>query len=239
MGSLYDKEAELYNLLYHDLDYQSSAQELHLFLKERMQVPDGARLLEAACGTASFLNPLSAWYSVSGFDNSQGQVDAGLKSYPHLDLWTADMTDFSVDEPYDVLCCLFSSIGYLTPQSQMQAGLKCFAKALKPGGTLIIQPWFKPSAYMDGMPGLTTYDGEDIKISRQAVSRIENGNAILNFHFLVTKTGEEPIYFTNRHTLGLYSVESMHGLLDEAGFEVNYTEDGPLASRGLYFGKRR
>jgi SAM-dependent methyltransferase len=239
MPPLYDKEAQYYDLLYHDLDYPGSAAQLRDLLRGQLGVSDGATLLEAACGTAKFLNPLAAWYQVAGFDNSAEQIAVARTNFPHLNLWVDNMADFIVEKPYDVLCCLFSSIGYLVPEENLARGFKAFRGALKPGGSLVIQPWFKPAAYQDGMPGLTTYDGDHIKISRQAVSRIEGGHAVLNFHFLVTVEGQEPVYFTNRHVLGLYSPETTLRLLDEAGFDMNYTEEGPLASRGLYFGKRR
>jgi SAM-dependent methyltransferase len=238
MSALYDKEAVLYDLLYHDLDYEALATELHTHLGER-GLEEGARVLDAACGTAKFTSPLNAWYCAAGFDLSEGQVKMGQKSFPHLNLWIADMANFKVEEPYDALVCMFSSIGYLVPQEKLAAGLACFAAALKPGGKLVIQPWFKPSVYIDGQPGLTSYDDDNIKISRQSVSRIEDGNAVLDFHFLVTRKGEDPEYFSNRHVLALVEPRTFLRLLDEAGFDVEYTEDGNLASRGLYSAAKR
>ena len=230
MAALYDKEAALYDLLYHDLDWEASADELHAHLRG-MDLAEGSRVLDAACGTAKFTNPLNAWYQADGFDLSEGQIEVGKKNFPHLNIWVDDMADFTVDQPYDALVCMFSSIGYLVPQQKLEDGLACFAAALKPGGKLVIQPWFKPSVYVDGQPGLTSYDGEDIKISRQSVSRIEDGNAVLDFHFMVTRKGQEPDYFRNRHVLGLVKPETFLQLLDRAGFDAQYTEAGPLASR--------
>ena len=238
MEALYDKEALLYDQLYHDLDYEASARELHALL-QKMGLEPGARLLDAACGTARFTNPLNAWYTADGFDLSAAQIEVGQKNFPHLKLWTADMADFEVEQPYQALVCMFSSIGYLVPQSKLAQGLQSFARALEPGGRLVIQPWFKPSVFQEGQPGLTTYDGEEIKISRQSVSRIEDGNAVLDFHFLVTRRGEEPEYFHNRHVLGLVEPETFLRLLAEAGFDAQYSEDGPLASRGLYTATKR
>lgn len=238
MAALYDKEAEIYDRLYHDLDYEASARELHALLG-KMGLLEGTRLLDAACGTARFTNPLNLWYRADGFDVSPGQIAVAKKNFPHLKLWVADMADFQVDQPYDALVCMFSSIGYLVPEDRLAAGLKCFYDALKPGGRLVIQPWFKPAVYHEGLIHMTCYDGEDIKISRQSTSRIQDGHALINFHFLVTRPNQEPQHFTNCHLLGLYTPETMLRLLDQAGFAAQYTEEGPLASRGLYTGRKR
>lgn len=238
MSALYDKEAALYDLLYHDLDYEASATELHAHLG-KMGLEEGARVLDAACGTAKFTNPLNAWYKADGFDLSDGQIKVAQKNFPHLNLWVDDMAGFKVEEAYDALICMFSSIGYLMPEQKLADGLACFASALKPGGKLVIQPWFKPSVYNEGQINVTTYDGDDMKISRQITSRIEDGHTLMNCHFLVSRPGEDPEYFTNCHRLGLYTPDLTLRLLNEAGFDAEYTEEGPLASRGLYSAVKR
>ena len=44
------------------------------------------------------------------------------------------------DRAYDVVLCLFSSIGYVKTKSNLNRAVKCMANHLTPGGILLIEP---------------------------------------------------------------------------------------------------
>jgi hypothetical protein len=74
------------------------------------------------------------------------------------------------------------------------------------------------------------------KICRMSASGQEGLLSILNFHYLVG-TLDGVNYITERHELGLFSVEEMKAAFHEAGLVVEYDEEG-LIGRGLYIARR-
>ena len=67
MNELYAERARLYDLIYHWKDYASEAERVRSILLDE-GIPDGSRVVEAACGTGQYLGPLSRWYEVEGYD---------------------------------------------------------------------------------------------------------------------------------------------------------------------------
>ena len=133
----YGSCAKYYDAIYHWKDYRAESQRLHALLLAE-GVPDGARLLEAACGTGTHLSHLMAWYRASGFDGSPEMLAlARAKLPPEVELWLADMTSVRVREPVEALLCLFSSIGYLHGEDRLSAAARAFAQALVPGDYLV------------------------------------------------------------------------------------------------------
>ena len=61
-----------------------------------------------------------------------------------------DMSAFSLDRRYDVILCLFSSIGYLVTLERTRLALECFRRHLEEDGVLLVEPWFPPGGLEDG-----------------------------------------------------------------------------------------
>ena len=126
MASLYDDLAPYYDPIYAKKDYGRDAALLRdVLLAEG--VGDGARVVEAACGTGSFLVPLSEWYEVAGYDLEESMLAIAREKLPDVPLWRADMCEHVLEEPANVLLCLFSSIGYAHPQERLRATIRSFA----------------------------------------------------------------------------------------------------------------
>ena len=66
---LYGDRAELYDLTYSWKDFAGEAEKLHALLAAE-GVAEGARLLDAACGTGAHLAHLARWYDAAGLDLS-------------------------------------------------------------------------------------------------------------------------------------------------------------------------
>ncbi|MHC4860029.1 MAG: class I SAM-dependent DNA methyltransferase [Planctomycetota bacterium] len=234
--ALYGDRAELYDLIYHGKDYAAEAESLRTLLAEH-GVADVASVLEAACGTGSHLAELHRWYRVSGFDLSEAVLDIARTKVPDVPLFVADMCDFEIEEPADAVLCLFSSIGYAVGEDRLSDAARAFARALRPGGVLVVEPWLTPEQYRTGFPNLQTYESDDLKLCRANVSRREGDLSILDFHWLVVPAGGEVEHVTERHVLQLYTREQMLAALEGAGFDVGYREEGLMPGRGLYVGR--
>ena len=85
----------------------------------------------------------------------------------------ADMIKLDLNKKFDVILCLFSSIGYVKTYQNLTKTIHNFAKHLKTGGVVIIEPWFTEATYITGLPSMTTHDGKGIKIARLCVSEKE------------------------------------------------------------------
>ncbi len=234
---LYRSHAELYDLIYDYKDYEAEAREITALL-QRQGVPEGSRVLEAACGTGRFLHALKPSFAVAGFDLNEGVLAIARQRLPGVPLWQADMASFSVDSPYDALLCLFSSVGYLQTEEALVAAARCFHAALRPGGTLFIQPWLEPRAYEPGTPHMQTYDSPDIKVVRCSNNSLDDQLSVIHFHWLVSRRGQQVEHMEEIHHLRLTPAEQMLDLLDAAGFEARFHE-GAEGSRGSYLARRR
>ncbi len=237
---MYRDRAELYDLIYHWKNYQAEAARVREKLAAE-GIPDGSRVLEAACGTGSYLQHLRESYDLTGFDRSEEMLAIAREKLPAgLTLFRADMAGFTVDRPYDALLCLFSSIGYLYPEARLRAAAKCFADAVRPGGVLVIEPWIAPEEYRPGYGSIQTYDRPELKLCRASLGQRDGDIAVMDFHWLVLRTGADAVeHLVDVHRMWLCPRELMLRVFREAGFECRLDPEGLMPGRGLIIGRRR
>jgi hypothetical protein len=82
-------------------------------------------------------------------------------------------------------------------------------KAGNDGGVMLVEPWFTPDAWQRGVPHMITLDEDRFKVCRMNVSEAKDERlSFFRFHYLLgTPQGVE--YFTEDHTLGLFTVTEM------------------------------
>ncbi len=113
------------------------------------------------------------------------------KRLPGIQLKQADMMTLDLGKQFDVITCLFSAIGHVQTYDNLRKTIRAFVKHLKPGGVLIIEPFFEPGDYKAGLPGMTTYEDDDTKVARLQVAKRKGNIAIFDFHFLVAQRGKK------------------------------------------------
>lgn len=239
---MYGDNAWLYDRIYAWRDYEEICRSIHELLDEH-GVGDGARVLEAACGTGNYLVHLNEWYDVTGYDISADMLAIAREKLPEVELFQADMTEFVLDqgdERFDAVLCLFSSIGFVNGVDQLQRTLQNFADSLRPGGVVVIEPWLTPQAYDEGRPSVTTHRSEDLVISRQAIARRQDRKSLMQFHWLVARRDEEVEYIVgDEHVTTLFTDDEYRSAFDAAGFDVAHRGPDPQEGRGIYVGKLR
>ena len=236
--SLYDKAAGLYDHIYHWKRYPAEGKKLRALLLGA-GVAEGARVLEAACGTGSHLQNLKKWFHVSGFDLSQEMLAIARSKLPDVPLWQADMTDFSVAAPADALLCLFSSIAYVYPEERLSQAARAFANAVRPGGALIVEPWLTEETFKTGHIDLQTYESTELKVARACKATTRDSLAVLKIEWLVLRRKDpEIVHFTETHEIGLYPTETLLRAFEDAGFEVRFEPEGLSRDCGLILGRR-
>ena len=146
------------------------------------------------------------------------------------------MTDFALPGRYDVVLCLFSSIGYAGTLEKVRRTFERFRAHLAPGGVVLVEPWFPPEAVTPGRVHVLTAEGEGISVCRMSRIEVEGRLSRLHFHYLLGReTGIE--HLAEVHALGLFTAAEMLDAFAAAGLRAeHHPEQGP-AGRGRYLAR--
>ncbi len=232
---MFTKSEQFYDAIYSWKNYPEEARRLKALIAEYKRSPGNA-LLDVACGTAGHVPFLCDDFAYEGLDLDPAMLAIARERYPGIPFHQGDMLDFELARQFDVVTCLFSSIGYAKTVPQLRQAIATMARHLRPGGVLVIEPFFTPDAWVVGRPAAIFVDRPDLKLARMNVSTQEGNVAILDFHYLVaTPDGVE--HFSERHELGLFTDEEYRGAFMAAGLDVTHNAEG-LMGRGLYLGTR-
>lgn len=234
----YRDRAELYDRIYAWKDYESEAWRLRQLLLNA-GVAQGARVLEVACGTGPHMTHLAGTFRMTGTDLNEPMLQLARARLPDVTFFAADMAELRVEQPFDALLCLFSSIGYMHGVEQLARAASSFAAALRPGGTLVIEPWLSRDIFVDGTPSLYTWQDDKLKLARACVVRAEGRRSILEFHWVVARQGGDVEHFSERHELWMFNRSEYLDALRDAGFDVAFHSAGLSDNRGLYVGRKR
>jgi SAM-dependent methyltransferase len=229
-SSMFDRSASLYDSFYAWKDYRGEARRLHELIQG--ENPGARTLLDVACGTGRHLEYLREHYEVEGVDLDAGLLEIARQRNPGMRLHQANMVDFGLNRQFDVVTCLFSSIGYLTSREAMRRGIENMVTHLRIGGLLIVEPWFEPDDWEDGHVASLYIDQPNLKAARMNVSRSQGRLSILEFHYLVANTGGIS-HFTEDHSLFLFTHDEYTEAFRRCGLVVAHDEEG-FEGRGLY-----
>ncbi len=231
---MFSETARWYDTLYSFKDYHRESGDIINLLKK--EHPEAMSLLDVACGTAEHDRYLSKIYNVNGLDINPEFISIASQKNLEGQYFIADMTNFKLNKKYDIILCLFSSIGYARTLENVIKTFRCFNKHLNKGGVAVVEPWFTPEQWnTDGTVHMFTGETTEGKICRMNISKRKGSLSIIDFHYLVgTSNGVQ--HFTERHELGLFSVEEMKRAFKNAGLMVTYDEDG-FTGRGIYIAR--
>jgi SAM-dependent methyltransferase len=234
LRAVFEKSAELYDLLYAWKDYAEEARRVDRWIQQTF--PGAETLLDVACGTGKHLEHLSARYRVEGLDREPQLLVIARRRNPGAPLHRGDMVDFALGKTFDAVTCLFSSIAYVPDVDHLRRAVANMAAHVAPGGVLLVEPWFGPDEWQDGHIGALFVDEPELKATRLNVARSAHSRSILEFHYLVaTAAGVE--HFTEEHSLGLFErAEYLHAF-EAAGLDAAYDPEG-LEGRGLVLGRK-
>lgn len=225
-----------YDAIYSFKDYAAEAGWLRYLLTEHGH-PDG-RLLDVACGTAAHLVHLRAHYQVEGLDIDPGMLDVARAKLPGIAFHEGNMLDFDLGCRFEIVVCLFSSIGYMRTVERMNQAVANMARHVEPGGLLAIEPWFSPAQWKPGNLHALLVDEPDLKVARMSLSAPPVGNlSVLEFHYLVGEASGVR-HVTEHHELGLFEDHEYRRAFEQAGLAPQFDGEGP-SGRGLYFSVQR
>jgi len=236
MENVFSKTARYYDKLYARKDYVGEVQRLISLLGVE---PDKKQLtlLDVACGTGLHIEHLRRHFHVEGLDICPELLELARERNPDTPFHHDDMIEFDLGKQFDFITCLFSSIGYVKTLDKLRSAVRSMAAHLKPGGVLVIEPWFTPENWHPNTVHASYIDEPELKIARINTSFVKDRVSVFDLHHLVgTPEGTE--HLVEHHELGLFEVEETISVVKEAGLVVKYDPDG-LTGRGLYIGKRK
>lgn len=93
-------------------------------LISRYKKSKGRDLLDVACGTGNHLKYLKNSFSCTGTDIDEEMLSIARKKVKGVVFKKADMTTLSLNKKFDVITCLFSSIGYVKTYANLRKRFK-------------------------------------------------------------------------------------------------------------------
>lgn len=234
---MFSKSAQYYDEVYAsiDKDYSSEADKAHKIIQKYKQ-SKGKLLLDVACGTGAHAGPLRKHYKVEGLDLDPEMLSVARRKHPKITFHQGDMTNFDLSRQFDVIVCLFSSIGYVKTKPRLQKAIKTMNGHLLPGGVLLIEPWFTPIQWKPGRAFMTQVNKPDLKIVRMSHSGQRGKISVLEFQYLIG-TSKGIKHHTEIHELGLFTHKEYMDASKVTDLNVIHDSNG-LDGRGLYIGQK-
>lgn len=229
-AAIYDAQHEL-----RGKDYEGEA-EVVLELA-RSRTPRIARLLDVACGTGGHLRHFAASVAeCEGLELSEPMLERARTALPSLRLHQGDMRTLDLGRRFDVITCLFASIGYLEDSEQVTQALTGFRRHLEPGGVVVVEPWWTSDRFLDGyVSGDVVRQGERL-ISRLTHTVREGNHSVMRVHYGIAESTTGLHRFEEVHRALLLEHEQYEQAFVGAGLDVEYVPD-VACGRGLFVGR--
>lgn len=224
--------AQHYDLMYDWKNYAQDALLIKAYIEQHKKT-DGTTLLEIACGTGLYIAQLRADFQITGLDLSQPMLNIAKHKFPNLPFVCADMRTFKLNQTFDVILCLFSSIAYLTTHEELSQALSNFYAHLNRGGIALVEPFISPNVFRENNLSAVNIDKPDIKLSRQSISTRKQHIAHIDMHTLVTTLQTGSLYFHEQHRLSLFSHTEYLEIAEKVGFKAQILSDGLMKDRNL------
>jgi SAM-dependent methyltransferase len=227
----------LYDLIYSSfVDYPAAAAVLATQI--RRANPSAQTVLDVACGTGEHARLLTEAhaFAVDGLDLDPEFVRIARGKLPGATIYEGDMTSFDLERRYDVVLCLFSSIGYVRTLENVERTFARFRHHLADGGIVIVEPWFPPGSIEAGRVSVKTVETPDVTVCRMSHMTVEGRISRLRFEYLIgRRRGVERA--EELHELGLFTTEETLNCFRRAGLEAEHDPNGPLG-RGLFLARK-
>lgn len=233
----YRELAKYYDVLYSWKDYGRESREI-LRLIEKHGRSKGRALLDAGCGTGRHIQHLMAKFDCVGLDSSEEMLQQARNNAKGVEFVREDMTSFYLGREFDVILCLFSAIGYVKTYPKLARTLRNFARHLRPGGVLIIEPWFTRSTFQDDHIHIMAQGTEDVKIARVDYSKIVGELSVVEEMIVVAEKGKGITTYRDRMVMGLFERDKFLELMRKAGLRARYLTESLAPGRGLYVGTK-
>lgn len=236
-NKIYNDLAEYYDLFYDDNDYKRQALEIKELI-DKYKKSEGNELLDVGCGTGMHLKFLENDFECTGLDINKPVLDIAKRETESSKFVKGDMKSFQINQKFDVITCLFSSIGYTKTIENLRETIENFSKHLKQGGIVIIEPWLTEEKFDDNYLNLEKYETDELKIVRLSHSKKVNNLSKIEMQYLIAEKNDGINHITETHKLGLFSKDDFKELMEQNNLRHKHIQDTVL-KRGLHIGIKK
>lgn len=230
---MFSESAHLYDAIYRAFkDYAAEATAISTLVHAAHPRP--TTILDVGCGTGEHAFHLTKTHglAVDGLDRDPGLLAVAREKLLDARFFEGDMASFDVGHRYDIVMCLFSSIGYLVTLERVTAALRCFRSHLAEDGVILVEPWFAPGVLRDGPGSTRRAEAGGVRVERTSHTTVEGRRSTLIFNYRFQDANGLRLA-REVHELGLFSQEEMMASFREAGLAATFDASG-LTGRGLY-----
>lgn len=185
------------------------------------------KILDLACGSLTFAILMkSDGYDISGLDLSDTMLEVGKAkakmNHLLIPLYHMDMTNFKIDEKFDVITCYFDSVNHLSTKEMVEDCLKCCHKHLTDGGLLLLDI-FSEKAFLNSEKDETTHS-----LSCDYRWQIERNNNSIHHHFEIKSDDDNIIedYYEYYYPLELFTKSLLFEVVNISGDFKDYYDSG-------------
>jgi SAM-dependent methyltransferase len=221
--------ARFYDLFYSNKPYSEEARFVHERIIELSRFRT-RRLLELACGTgghAVYFARLG--YEVTATDYSRDMLAEARKKAKRenvsIEFRELDMREIPEDEqPYDVVICLFDSIGYVQTDEALDAVFSGVNKNLCPGGLFVFEFWHAPPMVNSFDPvRIRRFPIEGGRVVRVAETSLEPERSLAAVTYTILELRNDGKYteLVETHRNRYFNIDDMEAWAPRCGFQVS------------------
>jgi SAM-dependent methyltransferase len=223
-SSYIGRHADLYDLFYADKPYANEAAFVHHCIQTFK--PNAMKMLELACGTGTHSLLLEQYgYQIIATDYSLDMLgranEKAQKTNSRVDFRHQDMRTLNVPErPFDVIICLFDSIGYVATNKNILQVLKGVYHHLAFDGIFLFEFWHGGAMLRSYDPvrvrRFSTPTGEIVRISETQVDYKEQ---LCHVSYTINELNKDGTYQTLGETQvnRFFLVQEMWFFLEQSG----------------------
>lgn len=221
--------SQYYDLLYQDKAYQAEADYLHQLINQYR--PNSASILELGSGTGKHANLLAKLgYHTLGLERSAEMVEiANSTKAENITFKVADITDFRLNQSFDVALSLFHVISYLTDNQSLISTFKNVHHHLNEKALFIFDVWHSSAVNFQVPEKRTkTLQNEQTHVTRHANPIINAEQNIVEVNYTIEVEDLKDGTTTNiseSHPMRHFSKPEIELLAYATGFEVIHSEE--------------
>ncbi|RJR42643.1 MAG: class I SAM-dependent methyltransferase [Desulfobacteraceae bacterium] len=224
MQKTFGRYADYYDLIYQDKDYHRECDYIES-LWRRFGKTDVRSVLNVGCGTGGHDILLAErGYEVHGLDRSIEMVEiasekAGKRNL-NINFINQDIIHFQSDRKFDAVISMFATMGYLTSNENLIAGMKNIRSCLDKGGLFLFDLWYgpavlaqRPETRMKPM----TIEGE--VLYRLALPSLDSTRNAVDVEYIIIHPSRN-LEVRELHRMRYFFVPELEWMADQGGFSM-------------------
>ncbi|MFH9067506.1 class I SAM-dependent DNA methyltransferase [Streptomyces coeruleorubidus] len=218
-------------------DWDAEADQVAELIRSRL--PDATSLLDVACGSGAHLARFSEYFTrLEGVEISEAMRKIAAVRVPDIPVHAGDLRDFDLGSTFDALTCMCFSIAYTRSVAELNRAVATMARHVKPGGVLVVEPWWFPDTFIDGFVGGSVVNEGGRVVSRVSHSVRKDGATHMTVRFTVADSAGIRD-FTELEVCSLYSHEQYLEAFRRADVRAERVETSLSPNgNGLFVGVR-